>query len=431
MVRRTLLAFSVLALASCASGGDGPDTTIPRRDASSDARTQDARVDSSRPTDAGRDAPSVIDVAAGDAETDSSTDTNVEPEDATAGTDSAPTTDGSTSDATVDARADANPPGDGGSVPTDFAVVRVNDGVSTLSAAAVSVFIERRSISTGAVLGTTPLPTAASGSNTTFSLSGSGVAEGALSRSPNGKLLALLGYQSAAGTANVQNVTAPRVVAVMDAASAVDTTTTLSTVFSTTSPRGAVIDGTNIWVSGGTGGIYRTTRGSTTSQSNIVATPTGGRNLAIFGGQLYASTGSAPTGIYQIGTGLPLVATTATLVVAVTSPYGMAFFDLNPAEPGIDTLYVGDDTGGAGIRVFTRASGAWNATPLATLGQPVRHIACFREADDVVCIASAAITLYRVRHINAAGGSTQSDVTPIATAATNTAFRGVALSPVP
>ena len=429
MAQRALLGFSLFVLASCASGGE-PDTTKPsgKRDGSVDARTQDARGDSSGFRDAGLDTSSSNDGSGTeDAEDmDSAEDTGIEPGDAEA--DSAPAGDAGPSDA----RSDANPSTDGGALTGEFAVVRVHDGTSSVSTAAAAVFIERRSIATGAVLGTTPLPTAPSGSKLAFTLSGSGVAEGSLSRSADGKRLALLGYQSVPGTANVQGVTDPRVVAVIDAAGTVDTSTTLATLYSTTSPRAAVIDGTNIWVSGGTSGIFRTTLGATTSPASIVTAPSGGRDIAIFSGQLYASTGSVTTGVYQIGTGLPMFSGgSPALVVGVPSPYGFAFFDLNSAEAGLDTLYVGDDSAGAGIRVYTRTSGAWNMTPLLTMGQPVRHIACISAAADVVCIASSASNLYRVRHIGAATQSTQSDVATIATAPSNTAFRGVALWPVP
>ncbi|MDP3231390.1 MAG: hypothetical protein Q8N26_01345, partial [Myxococcales bacterium] len=324
----------------------------------------------------------------------------------------------------------------GSAIPTEFVVVRVGDGNSPLTTDATAVFLERRAIATGALVSTLPLPTATAATNLPFTLVGTASPDGALSRSPDGRRLALLGYQSVPGTASMALNGLPRVVALVDAADfgpspSIETNTTIGTVYSVTAPRGAVVNGTNVWLAGGTSGVFLTAPGSSSAPVSIATVPGSLRTIGIFNGDLYVTSGTAPAGLYQIGTGLPLVSTTSTLVVATTSPYSFAVFDLNPSEPGADTIYLVDDSGGGGIKRFTRTGGVWGTTASATLGPPVRQAACLLDGADVVCVASSSTTLYRLRDVNAALPSSQSALTVIGSAFPNMGFRGITFAPAP
>jgi hypothetical protein len=328
--------------------------------------------------------------------------------------------------------------------PSEFIVVRVGDGttVPAVAAEAVPVFLERRAIAGGAVISTVALPTTASGANLPFTLGYSGFtanSDGALSRSEDGTLLALTGYQSAPGTAAPRSDSAPRVVAVIDAADfgatpSIDTSTSLGTAFNTTSPRGAVIDGTTIWAVGGFGGVWTVTLGGTaptqivTPISMMPEPPSSGRAIAIFDGQLYYSSGggTVPNQLNQIGTGLPTASgTTTTLVYASSSPYSFTGFDLDAAEPGLDTFYQANST--SGLERWEKVGGTWTLT--ATFTPAVFQSTCFEDATDVVCIASSATTLYSLRDVGGTSASTA--MTMLAARAANTEFRGVAIPPVP
>ncbi|MBE2253260.1 MAG: hypothetical protein IAE78_27260, partial [Myxococcus sp.] len=324
----------------------------------------------------------------------------------------------------------------GTSTPTDFVVVLVGDGALPLSTSTAPVFLERRSIATGALIISVPMPTASAGANLPFTLVGNASPDGALSRSADGRLLTLQGYQSPPDTAAASLNGVPRVVAIVDhpdfgPSPSIQTNTTLGTTFANTAPRSAVANGNTLWVVGGAGGTFVTSAGSSSVPVNIASTPATLRVVGIFSGELYVTTGTAPAGLYQVGAGLPLVSTTATLVVPTTSPYSFAVFDLNPTEPGVDTIYLVDDSGGAGIKRFTRSAGAWGQTADAVLGPPVRQAACFRDGADVVCVASSSSTLYRLRDVNASLPSSQSAMTVLGTAFPNTGFRGINLAPVP
>ncbi|AKF10235.1 hypothetical protein DB32_007384 [Sandaracinus amylolyticus] len=330
--------------------------------------------------------------------------------------------------------------------PSDFVVVRVGDGSAPLvgtNGPAYPVFIERRSLTSGALVSTLAMPVAASGANLPFTLSGS-IADGSLARSQDGSVISLTGYQSVPGTPSVQNETddVPRVVAVVGAddftdPAGVDTSTTLGGAFDTTAVRGAVVDGTRIWASGGFGGIFTATLGGTTS-TQIVAVPSPGRTIGIFEGQLYATATSAAgppaseAGVWAIGTGLPTAAgTTATVVQGTTSsPYGFAVFDVDPTEPGVDRIYLADDA--IGVRRYRRVSGAWMSDAATDVfGGPVRFLACQRDGADVVCLGTTAAAVLRMRDVGASSAGSTTAFSSIATAPTNTAFRGVAIAPVP
>jgi hypothetical protein len=316
-------------------------------------------------------------------------------------------------------------------LPTELVVLRVGDGQAALSSAAASLVLERRHTD-GGLVGTLALPATDAG----ITVQGSSIAEGALARSEDGRFISLMGYQAAAGSAAPASVTTPRVVAIVDlpdftTPSGVSLQTTLGTTYASTSARGAVTDGTRVYLAGGAGGAFVTPLGATANATNLVATPSSLRVIGAFGGQLFVSTGSAPTGLYQVGTGLPMMSTTATLVVPTTSPYGFALFDLNPAEPGLDTVYLADDGSGQGIKRFVKSAGTWATTPQAILGPTVRQLACFRDGPDVECFATTPTTLYRVRDTNAALPSSATALTPIGTAPANTAFRGITFAPVP
>ena len=318
-------------------------------------------------------------------------------------------------------------------LPMDVVVVRVGDGISSLdSSTAAAVVLEQRRIADGSVAATVPLPVAASGANLPFTLPGTGFTNrfmGTLSRSPDGQSVALLGYQLTPGTAIANGA---RVVAVIDAGDltapgGIDTSTTIGTRFSTTSPRGAATDGTNVWVVGGFGGIHHTTIGSTSEPTAIAGVPSSGRAVDIYGGQLFYSSSDGTSGqlLNQVGTGTPTTAATTTPVYSsgTPSPAGFVALDLDPAEAGIDTVYQADMS--AGLLRFHKTGGVWALE--ATFTPAVLDVACFVDGADVVCLAASSSDIYRLRDTGAS--SAGAAMTSIATAAASTEFRGVAITP--
>ncbi len=242
-----------------------------------------------------------------------------------------------------------------------FFVVRVGDGSTALSSAAFPVFVEEQTLD-GNVVRVIPLPTAANGSNRRFTDSGSATSDGMLALSGDGHFVTLAAYDAAVGTTKIASSTSAtnnRVVARIDAAGNVNTTTTLSNAFSGNNVRAAVTnDGSRFWLTGAnggsSGGVQSLLLGGTTGTS-ITSNLSNARTLQIVGGQLYGSSNNgAFTNVFQVGSGLPIASTTATSFTGMptsgASPYGFVLLDLNASVAGPDTLYVADDraTGAGG-----------------------------------------------------------------------------------
>ncbi|MEQ1573000.1 MAG: ExeM/NucH family extracellular endonuclease [Vicinamibacterales bacterium] len=321
----------------------------------------------------------------------------------------------------------------------NIVVYRVGDGAAALSSAGTAVFLDEYT-PTGTLVQSIAMPTTASGLNFPLVASGSATSEGLLTRSADGSYLLLTGYAAAPGTAGVATSTAAsvlRVVGRVDGAGTVDTSTGLTGFFSGSNPRGvASSDGNSLWVTGGNGGVGYTTFGSVVAPTVVSSTVTNLRGIHIFDNQLYISTASgSAVRVGTVGTGLPTTAgNTITNLPGFPSsgggPYGFFLADLTDVVPGVDTLYVADD-GGNGLRKYSLSGGSWILNEAIT--------GTYRGLSGVV--SGTTVTLYATQSANALVGFTDTagynaafsstTSTILAAAATNTAFRGVALAPVP
>jgi hypothetical protein len=315
-------------------------------------------------------------------------------------------------------------------------VVRVGDGLAPLSTAAAAVFIEHRSFS-GAMGTVIAMPIVALGAMQPFTLAGSSGAEGALTRSADGHYVTIAGYAAVPGTAAVAGTTAStvhRVAGRIDAAGAVDTSTHAA-IFSTSSARSAATDdGTRVWMAGAANGVQTLLVGTTTA-TQVLAAPANGRILQIFGGQLYETSGSAGfTDVFTVGTGVPTMAgATATTLPGMptmsASPYAFALYDASTTVAGLDLLYVSDDraaASGGGVQRWTFDGATWTLTATVNLGNGAVGLASYRVG--TMTYLYATTTNGRIVEIVDDGLSTPT-ATTIATAPTNTAFRGIAIAP--
>jgi hypothetical protein len=308
-------------------------------------------------------------------------------------------------------------------------VYRIGTGAAPLTANSEPVFIDQYT-SAGMLVSSTPMPVAAAAANKPFTATTAAL-EGDLSLSANGELLVAGGYGAAPGASvagsasNVVN----RVIARIDSSLAVDTSTAFNAGFSGASPWGVVTaDGTSFWANGGsgsTGGIwhvaYGVTGGTQLSETNY-------RDLAIFNGQLLGLTVSS--GAALIGTGLPTMAGPAiTPVTGFGAGYGgrrWAFVDQRLVNSHI-ALYI----------VTTTGLDKWTSTSYSAGWQLQGSIAAGASAFGVTgaSVTGTGVILYY------STGSTvmkvvDDGVTPfgmlaptlLASAPSNTVFRGVALT---
>jgi hypothetical protein len=338
----------------------------------------------------------------------------------------------------------------GSPTPDLLDVVQVGTGSAPLSNAATASFIVPL-LGSGGTGTPIALPTAAAGKQHPIGISGTATSEGALELSANGAYLTLAGYGATPGTTGPGGGTingstsaeVPRVVARIDGAGEVDTSTALADAFSASNVRGAVSnDGSEFWVTGDGGSTtsgtvknasiaYASSLGASTS-TGLTSSPKQGRVPVIAGGNLYMSTSKSPgPGVFRVGSGLPT--TTGQSVASIgaeADPYGFVLLKLNQASPGPDTLYVADGTAG-GIFKYSLVGSSWVAEgsapgpALGSLtgkveGSAVQLYATTNDGLDVLSFSDSSGAEAPI-----SGGS----YTTIATAPLNTVYRGIAFAP--
>ncbi|MCX7722041.1 MAG: hypothetical protein N2379_03140 [Verrucomicrobiae bacterium] len=339
--------------------------------------------------------------------------------------------------------------------PGNLVIYRVGDGVNMLTNRGNPVFLDEYTTN-GVLVQSIMLPTNAVDGAHPLIASGTATSEGLLTRSADGRYLVFMGYGTNLGGASIlsdsTSTAIPRVIGRVDYLGTVNTTTALTNFASGNNPRSAATDnGTNFWVGGaGTvaaapGGIAFATLG--TNRAVVVSTnPVSNiRQVAIFDGQLYASTASGTAfRIGKVGTGLPtgdsvVVTPLPGIPTNAGSPYAFVLLNLTGgAEP--DTLYVADDTFNAIIK-FSLV-GRWWVTNGAIAASGVRGLT----ATVSVTGAATNVHLYATTGAGTAAGGgslyaavdaagynappSVTNATVIATAAARTAFRGIALAPI-
>jgi MYXO-CTERM domain-containing protein len=331
----------------------------------------------------------------------------------------------------------------GGFSAGDVVVYRVGNGSAALSSTATPVFLDEYPTTPAAAPAfTLPLPTTTTPQDA-VTASGTATSEGELNLSTDGSTLLATGYDAAAGSAGVSGTTSaadPRVIAEVDGAGDIDTSTALSSDYSANNIRSAAsTNGSTLYAAGPTNGVVETTKGSA---AGTQLTPSSGdinfRTAAIFSGQLYASSasGSTTTGIDAIGTGLPGASTTVTNLPGLdstsgtSSPYGFVLFD-ETGGTGPDTAYVSDSTAGK-ILKYTLSGSSWVADGSAgsTTTTGVTGLTGTYTNGVATLYATSPTNLVSLTDTTGQGTLTATPIT-LATAGTNEAFRGVALAPTP
>lgn len=335
--------------------------------------------------------------------------------------------------------------------PGNLVLYRVGDGSISASTAATAVYLDEYRAD-GTLVQTITMPTVAGTAPLTNALTASSTgSEGLLTRSFDGACLLVPGYATAAGTTGVAasaSGTVQRSLAIVSAAGAVDTTTTLgSNAFNTKSPRAAVSDNcSHAWLSGDGStsakqGVWYATKGST-SATQVYST-NAVHGLLVADGRLWASLKSSTLNI--IGTGLPTTTgQTGSAIGSITTVgnyRGMALLDLQTGVSGSDTLYLANNSAGSidkysydgtlwTSRGSLTATGVGNLQGLAALNLGDGRVALFytdsntgnlyRSVDGAGPTASMAASTPAII-ATATGDAT--------TTSTNTFFYGVALAP--
>jgi hypothetical protein len=314
--------------------------------------------------------------------------------------------------------------------PGNLAVLRVGDGAESLGSHGNSVFIDQFTTG-GTLVGSVAIPDDAANA---LLVSGSATSEGALTRSADGRLFVLAGYNIAltnaarlsTSLANANSMAAPRALGVVDAFGNFTLAGVTTNQYVGNNMRSGATDGLgNYWGAGAASGTYYFGGGPAGTIQSAIANSIVIQDL---GGNLYFSTGKTTPGIWKIA-GTPAVpAGTAVFLSAGSkaSPYGFAL------NASVTTAYLADDTlkGGGGIQRWDFNGSAWTMTyaftSLTNVG--ARGVAVdFSGAQPVIYATTAESISNRLVAITDTGSA--SSATTLATASKNKLFRGVAFTP--
>jgi hypothetical protein len=222
----------------------------------------------------------------------------------------------------------------------------------------------------------------------------------------------------------------------IDVGGNINTATTFATANSGNNVRAATsTDGSEVWIAGAgntLGGIWYNQINATLNETHTLLTPDSVRCVAIFQDQLYGSSADSPF-LFKIGFGTPTGGSQSTtaltgLPTSGTNPYAFAFFDVSSAA-GLDTLYVAEAT--QGLKKYTYNGSSWIVGPtLNVAGNAVgfRGVAGHAVGTTITLMATTAEATNRLVVFVDTGVGTPTG-TAVATAAPNTVFRGVAVSP--
>ncbi len=310
--------------------------------------------------------------------------------------------------------------------PGHVVLLQVGDGTGLGSNGAP---ITLRDYSTTGVAGSSVVvPSSGTG---TLVVSGSSTTEGGMSLNADGTKLVFGGYVLAQPSATVVGgslaSSIPRAIATVDAGGIYTREVTSSTAFDVGNIRGAAANGLNFWATGSNQGVNYL---GTSNPSTVAAGKVNLRAAAVFNGQLYISSASASgspanTGIFTVGTGMPVTsgqALTTVVNTASTNTNGFYF------KPSLDVLYVAIGNGGVQKWVKT---GAWALAYTMTFSDGALNlVADFAGANPVLYVVSnTGSKLLKITDPGAGSGNVP--VTPVllATAATNTAWRGISFAP--
>lgn len=328
--------------------------------------------------------------------------------------------------------------------PGNIVVARVGDGSAALTTAATEVFLDEYTPA-GRLVQTIALPTSIGSTNRILTASGTATTELSMTRSVDGRYLVLAGYGATPGTTGVTtSATADvaRVIALIGADGNVDTSTSAGDAFDGGSIRAAAtVDGTSFYSVGSKGGVYYQAYGNSAG-TQLNTAPVAARSINVAGGNLYISGNTNPYyGISQVGTGLPTAdGQTVTALTgfpgasAGSSPNSFYFADLSADVPGVDVVYVADDRASAGIQKWSLVNSTWtlNGTVAGSASLMVRGLGGTTTGTAVSLVTTTGSGLFALS--DNAGYNAAPSLTALpaatATAATNTAFRGIAFAPV-
>jgi hypothetical protein len=320
-------------------------------------------------------------------------------------------------------------------IPGDLVIYRVGDGTAPITnTSATAVFLDEYSPS-GALVQSIAVPFTGTSALTAV---GNATTEGVISRSQDGSTLIFTGYRKNAGGTSPAGDTyavTPRVIGTLTVAGAPDTTTSLTndngsttanTIRSATSVNGSA--GSPLWVSTSS----RISYDSSGLGSSAGTTQIDGRNsrqVNLADNTLYASNGSTSiTSKVQSYGNLPTGATSPTAVISRTlndAVNGFYVADISSTQAGSDTIYALSTVENLLLKYSFNGTN-WIAGGSISAGG-AQNITGLVSGSNVTLYATSGTSLLTLTDSSGFGGTLAGTLASLATAANNTAFRGIGL----
>ena len=331
--------------------------------------------------------------------------------------------------------------------PGNLVVVQVGSGGTLSNKSAPVSLVEITP--TGTLVQTIQLPytvAMATGGNNRLVAQGSSGNDANLTVSANGAYFVMTGYNADTGIATISAVAGTnRTIARIGMNGVFNTTTLIDTLKSKGNARCAVTnDGSGFWQVGSSGGMKYVHFGSTGIAPDtavvVCNTVTNFRTVQTFGGDLITGASSATSTTPKIGklTGFP---TTSGNVLAALPGIPTNFCansiymtSLPGGPAGLNTLYVASDiTGDAGIKKYSlnATTGNWDSTGIMDATSSYRGLTGITTGSTVALSAIKTNTpLNAFVDVTGYGIAPVAVPTPVYTAPTGTAFRGVQIVPI-
>jgi uncharacterized repeat protein (TIGR01451 family) len=326
-------------------------------------------------------------------------------------------------------------------------IYRVGTGSGALVNTGNAVFLDEYTPA-GVWVQSIPMPTQVAGAQKRLIASGTASSEGLLSLSSDGMFLVLPGYDAA--LANSTSLTTSgsalinRVIGRVNGAGSVDTSTALTDAYDGSNFRGVCSDdGARFWTAGNGSGVRFVASLGATSSTQLNSTNTNLRQPALFGNQLYVSSGSSTVRLGSVGAGLPqMLGQSVTSIpgypTSGANPSAFVMLDLDVAVAGVDTLYVADDGASGGILKYSFDGTTWSSRGSAGAAADAYRGLTAQVSDSAVVLYATRKgggstvgggELVRLTDSSGRTGTLSGSPTWLATATANTAWRGVALAP--
>jgi hypothetical protein len=313
----------------------------------------------------------------------------------------------------------------------NIVIFRVGNGGAALDPTATPVFLDVFT-PTGMPVGTINVP---STGPTALTVVGNATTEGIISLSQDGSRLVFAGYRKDAGGASpsgdLPSVT-NRVIGTLTIGGTLNTSIAVTDGTAVAFRSATTVNGSSYYTSTAADVRYVATPGP--ASTSVQIDPRNSRQVNLSGNVLYASNGStAITGKVQTYGTLPTGPTTPTPVVTLATAdavNGFFLADVNPAVAGADTLYALSTVENL-FRKYTFNGTTWTAAGSigASGAQDVTGVV---SGTNVQLYLTSGTSLFSFNDTSGIGGTLAGSLgSAIATAPTNTAFRGVAIAPIP